>query len=172
MRTKSFLAATMLAAALLAAPAPATAAVSTADLALRWAPIHYQDVDATGSHALGGKSDHISAVDFDGDLNGRNNWDNTGSAPLAAHAYYSVVETSTHWYITYLFFHPRDWIDHPFFETEHENDGEGVLLAIERDGSTYGVLRGAVTVAHSDFYSYAPAGSTWGSGRESVDGTL
>ena len=37
---------------------------------------------------------------------------------------------------------------------------------------TYGVLRGAVTVAHSDFYSYTPAGSTWSSGRESVDGTL
>ena len=83
-----------------------------------------------------------------------------------------MVETSSHWYITYLFFHPRDWTDHPFFETEHENDGEGVLLAIERDGSTYGVLRGAVTVAHSDFYSYTPAGSTWSSGRESVDGTM
>ncbi|MEV0720154.1 hypothetical protein [Asanoa sp. NPDC050611] len=174
MRTKSFLGAAVLSAALLVAPAatPATAAVSRAELALRWAPVHYQDVDATGSHALGGRSDHIAAVDFDGDLNGRNNWDNAGSVPLAAQAYYSVVETSSHWYITYLFFHPRDWVDHPFFETEHENDGEGVLLAIERDGSTYGVLRGAVTVAHSDFYSYTPAGSSWTGGRESADGTL
>ncbi|MEU8301578.1 hypothetical protein AB0C04_30345 [Micromonospora sp. NPDC048909] len=163
-----------LAAAQLTAAAPASAAVSRAELALRWAPIHYQDVDATGSHALGGQSDYLAKVDFDGDLNGRNNWDRTGQAgtSLAAHAYYSVVETSTHWYITYLFFHPRDWTDHPFFETEHENDGEGVLFAIERDGSTYGVLRAAVTVAHSDFYSYTPTGSTWTSGRESVDGTL
>ncbi|SCF06175.1 hypothetical protein GA0070607_5054 [Micromonospora coriariae] len=163
-----------LVAAQLAAPVPAGAAISRAALALRWAPIHYQDVDATGSHALGGQSDYIAKVDFDGDLNGRNNWDRTGQAgtALAAHAYYSVVETSTHWYITYLFFHPRDWTDHPFFETEHENDGEGVLFAIERDSSTYGVLRGAVTVANSDFYSYTPAGSTWTSGRESIDGTL
>lgn len=153
---------------------PANAAVSWAELALRWAPIHYQDVDATGSHALGGKSDYVTKVDFDGDLNGRNNWDRTGAAgvSLAAHAYYSVAETDTHWFITYLFFHPRDWIDHPFFETEHENDGEGVLFAIERDGSPYGVLRSAVTVAHSDFFSYVPAGSGWTSGRESVDGTL
>ncbi|WCN79346.1 hypothetical protein [Micromonospora sp. LH3U1] len=167
-------AAAVLAAAPLAAPAPAGAAVSRAELALRWAPIHYQDVDATGSHALGGRSDYITQVDFDGDLNGRNNWERAGQAgaSLAAHAYYSVVETSTHWYITYLFFHPRDWTDHPFFETEHENDGEGALFAIERDGSAYGVLRSAVTVAHSDFYSYTPAGSTWTSGRESVDGTL
>ncbi|REF98182.1 hypothetical protein DFJ67_4196 [Asanoa ferruginea] len=160
-----------LAAASLTVATPASAAVSRAELALRWAPIHYQDVDATGSHALGGKADHITAVDFDGNLNGRDNWDHAG-ASVAAHAYYSVVETSTHWYLTYLFFHPRDWVDHPFFETEHENDAEGVLLAVERDGSTYGALRGAVTVAHSDFFSYAPAGSTWTSGRESIDGTL
>ncbi|WP_422773997.1 hypothetical protein ACN28C_14585 [Plantactinospora sp. WMMC1484] len=163
-----------LVAGVLAAPAPADAAVSRAELAQRWAPIHYQDVDATGSHALGGRSDYITRVDFDGDLNGRNNWDNAASsgASFAAHAYYSVLETSSHWYITYFFFHPRDWIDHPFFETEHENDGEGVMFAIERDGSTYGVLRSAVSVAHSDFYSYTPVGSSWTGGRENVDGTL
>ncbi|MDG4831411.1 hypothetical protein O7627_19120 [Solwaraspora sp. WMMD1047] len=173
------LVATALAAALVgvglgAAPAPAGATVSRAELALRWAPIHYQDVDATGSHALGGRSDYLTKVDFDGDLNGRNNWDNAARSGVsfAAHVYYSVVETNSHWYLTYLFFHPRDWTDHPFFETEHENDGEGVMFAVERDGSTYGVLRSAVTVAHSDFFSYTPAGSTWTTGRESVDGTL
>jgi len=157
----------------LLAPA-ARAAVSPAALALRWAPIHYQDVDPTGSHALGGRSDYITRVDFDGDLDGRDNWEAAGQpgASFAAHAYYSVAETATHWYVTYLFFHPRDWVDHPFFETEHENDGEGVLLAIEKDGSPYGVLRAAVTVAHSQFYSYTPAGSTWTGGRETVDGTL
>ncbi|MEU5675400.1 hypothetical protein ABZ749_34970, partial [Micromonospora sp. NPDC047753] len=93
--------AVMLAAAALAAPSPADAAVSRAELALRWAPIHYQDVDATGSHALSGQSDYVTRVDFDGDLDGRDNWDRTGQAgaALAAHVYYSVVETSTHWYI-------------------------------------------------------------------------
>ncbi|GIF04138.1 hypothetical protein [Actinoplanes siamensis] len=150
---------------------PARAAVSNADLALRWAPIHYQDVDQTGDHALGGKSDYITRYDFDGDLNGRNNWDNAGQ-DVAAHAYYSVVETGTHWYLTYFFFHPRDWVDHPFFETEHENDGEGLLEIVEKDGTDYGKLRAAVTVAHTDFYSYTPAGSTWASGGESIDGTL
>lgn len=158
----------------LAGPAPAHAAVSRAQLALRWAPIHYQDVDATGSHALGGKSDYLTRVDYDGDLNGRNNWDDAGQSGVsfAAHVYYSVVETGSHWFITYFFFHPRDWIDHPFFESEHENDGEGVTLAIEKNGTDYGVLRGAVTVAHTNFYSYTPAGSTWTTGRETVDGTL
>jgi hypothetical protein len=163
-----------LAAVGLAAPAPAGAAVGRAELALRWAPIHHQDVDATGSHALGGKADYVTRVNFDGDWTGRNNWDRAAQADVsfAAAAYYSVAETGTHWYLTYLFFHPRDWVDHPFFETEHENDGEGVLLAVQKDGSPYGVLRGAVTVAHASFYSYTPSGSTWTSGRETVDGTL
>lgn len=149
-------------------------ALAADELALRWAPIHYQDVDATGGHALGGKADHLTGVDFDGDWVGRNNWENaaTSGAALAASVYYSVAETSTHWFITYMFFHPRDWTDHPFFETEHENDAEGVLLAIERDGSEFGTLRAAVTVAHADFFSYVASGSTWTSGRESVDGTV
>ncbi|MFD6448805.1 hypothetical protein ACFWEJ_27130 [Promicromonospora sp. NPDC060204] len=146
-------------------------AASNADVAQRWAPIHYQDVDQTGTNALGGRSDYLAAYDFDGDLNARNNWENTGSHALAATAYYSVMETSTHWFVTYMFFHPRDWSD-SIFDTEHENDAEGVMVAVQKDGSAYGVLRGAVTVAHSDFYSYTPQGSTWGAGAETIDGTL
>jgi hypothetical protein len=33
-------------------------AAGRAQLALRWAPVHYQDVDQTGSHALGGAADY------------------------------------------------------------------------------------------------------------------
>lgn len=144
-----------------------------ADLALRYAPIHHQDVHTRGAHSLGGAADFVTAVDFDGDDDASNNWDNAGDVryPLSAHAYFSVVETSSHWFITYQFFHPRDWSSY-FFETEHENDSEGLMLAVARDGSRFGALRAAVTVVHSDFYSYVPAGSRWGAGRESVDGTL
>ena len=144
-----------------------------AALALRFAPIHYQEVHRQGSHALAGAADYITSFDFDGDDDARNNWEHTGDAryPLAAHAYYSVAETASHWFITYLFFHPRDWSS-TFFETEHENDSEGVLFAVARDGSRFGALRAAVTVVHSDFYSYVPANSRWSSGREDVDGVL
>jgi hypothetical protein len=142
-------------------------------LALRYAPIHEQEVHSRGSHALGGAADYITSFDFDGDDDTSNNWDHAGDAryPLAAHAYYSVVETASHWFITYQFFHPRDWSS-TFFETEHENDSEGVLLAVARDGSRFGALRAAVTVAHADFYSFVPATSRWASGQEDVDGTL
>jgi hypothetical protein len=152
----------------------ASSSADRAQLALRWAPIHYQDVDQTGRHAIGGRADYITRYDFDNDLNGRNNWDNAATAPLssfAAHGYYSVVETSSHWFIVYMFFHPRDWVDY-FFDTEHENDSEGVLITVRRDGSTFGVLESAVTVAHTDFYSYVPAGGRWTNGNETIDGTL
>lgn len=143
-----------------------------AALARYWAPIHYQDTDVTGDHSIDGRADYITNFDFDGDWDGRNNWENTRRFPLKAYAYYSVVETATHWFITYMFFHPRDWTDDPFFDTEHENDAEGALLTVERDGSPNGVLRSAVTVAHVNFYSYVPDGSPWKSGRENIDGPL
>ncbi|WP_213007644.1 hypothetical protein [Paractinoplanes toevensis] len=169
MRIRVMAAVAGLATALVAAPAHA--APSRAELALRWAPIHYQDVDTTGSHALSGKSDFITRYDYDNNLVGTDNWDHAGQS-IAAAAYYSVTETADHWFITYFFYHPRDWVDHPFFEGEHENDGEGLTEIIEKDGSEYGVLRAAVSVAHSDFFSYAPAGSTWTGGKETIDGTL
>ena len=144
-----------------------------AALAFRYAPIHQQDVHSRGEHALGGAADYITSFDFDGDYDASNNWDHVGDSrfPLAAHAYYSVVETASHWFITYQFLHPRDWSS-TFFETEHENDSEGVLLAVARDGSRFGALRAAVTVVHADFYSYVPETSRWSSGQEDVDGTL
>lgn len=142
-----------------------------AGLALRWAPIHEQQVRRQGSHALGGAADFITSIDFDGDLDASNNWENAARFALPAHAYYSVVETASHWYVVYTFYHPRDWSSR-FLDTEHENDSEGVLLAIARDGSRYGALRAAVTVVHSDFYSFVPAGSPWRSGQEDIDGEL
>ncbi len=151
----------------------ATSAEFRATLALRWAPIHHQDVHTVGRNGLGGAADFITAYDFDGDDDASNNWDNAGDPrfPLAAHAYYAVVETVTHWFITYTFYHPRDW-SRRFLETEHENDTEGVMLAIHRDGSRFGALRAAVTVAHADFFSYLPEGSDWSQGQETVDGRL
>ena len=57
-----------------------------AQLAVRWAPVHYQDVDQTGSHALGGAADYLAAYDFDGNLNARDNWDHAGNAALPLRA--------------------------------------------------------------------------------------
>ncbi|MBL6445298.1 hypothetical protein JMN32_03195 [Fulvivirga sp. 29W222] len=144
------------------------------DLVKRWAPVHYMDVDATGTYAEGGKSDYITAINYDGDWNASNNWENVSAYSLSAHCYYSVVETHTHWFIIYSFFHPRDWTDIFLLYNldQHENDLEGVLMVIQKDGSSYGTLQGAVTVSHSDFFSYTPSGSPFTSGQEDIDGTL
>ena len=153
--------------------ADATAAFK-AGLALRWAPVHYQDTDVTGDHGLSGKGDYLTAINYDGDWSGTNNWNNLASRAAAAHGYYSVVETGTHWFVTYAFFHPRDWTDNFLLYNidEHENDLEGLLAVIKKDGSTYGSLQGIVTVAHSDFYSFVPAGSPLQANQEDMDGTL
>jgi len=156
-----------------ASPAPLSATTDDA-LALAWAPILHQDVDQTGSHGLSGKADFITNVDFDGDWNATNNWAHAANYPLAAHGYYSVVETSTHWYLTYAYYHPRDWTDNPFGYDldEHENDLEGLLLIVGKDGSTYGQLQAMVTVFHSNFYSFLPKGSPLLANEETVDGTV
>jgi hypothetical protein len=159
----------------LAVPSPVTASAavteaSDVELAARWAPVHYQDTDSSDYDA-----DYLTAVDFDGDWNARNNWESQDDSVsrLVGSVYYSVVATSTHWFLVYGFYHPRDWTEFdPFGLFTHENDMEGVLLTVRRDGSAFGVLEAMVTVAHSNFYSYVPAGSPYTAGRETVDGPL
>lgn len=150
---------------------PAAAAPTDAALAQRWAPIHYQDTDSSDYDA-----DYLSAVDFDADWDAKNNWERQDDdlSRMIGTVYYSVVETSTHWHIVYGFYHPRDWEDFPdpFSLYTHENDMEGALLTVRRNGSEYGVLESMVTVAHTDFYSYTPAGSPYTNGRENIDGTI
>lgn len=119
------------------------------ELAYRWAPVHYQDTDDTNA-----KADYITRFDFDGEYNALDNWENFGKPEysLRGAAYYSVVGTTTHWFIIYAFFHPRDWSDDD--DQEHENDMEGILLIVKKDNNKYGTLQLMITVAHDDFHSY------------------
>jgi hypothetical protein len=141
-------------------------AVSYSELAFQHAPVHYQDTDSSDY-----ASDYITAFDFDADRITTNNWDNRGNGLWPATVYYSVVESCSHYFLTYAFYHPRDWTD-TAFDQEHENDLEGVLMAVRKDGSAYGKLEGMITVFHRDFYSYTPAGSPLSSGQESIDGSI
>ncbi|MDB5256152.1 MAG: hypothetical protein JWM14_847 [Chitinophagaceae bacterium] len=147
-------------------------------LALRWAPVHYQDVDNAGCGSMSGRGDYITNIDFDNDWITSNNWNNIepnkGFAPKA-HSYYSVVETGTHYYIVYAFFHPRDWANVCFANIDyHENDLEGFLTIVKKSSTNdgYGEVQGIVTVAHSDFFSFVPEGGALQSNQESIDGAL
>jgi hypothetical protein len=152
----------------LATPWPRTARSQPAsgDLAFARAPIHYQDTDSTNYRA-----DYIARVNYDGNWRADDNWEHLQRSPLFAHAYSSIVETCTHWFIVYAFYHPRDWSDTPF-DQEHENDLEGFLAIVRKDGSPIGRLEGIVTVFHDDFFSYTPSGSPLRDGQEDIDGRL
>jgi hypothetical protein len=135
------------------------------DLAMHWAPQIYQDTDSTDY-----KSDYITNFNFDGDYNGKNNWESLDSfTTVPAHVYYSVSETLTHYFIGYYIFHPRDW--HEFLDADrHENDMEGVVLAVQK-GTGYGTLIAMETKAHKDQYQYAAASGITGD-TDDVDGTV
>jgi hypothetical protein len=147
-------------------------------LALRWAPVHYQDVDVTGCGSMSGRGDYITNVNYDNDWITSNNWNNIepnkGFAPKG-HSYYSVVETGTHYFIIYSFFHPRDWTEYCVANIDyHENDLEGLLTVVKKSTANdgYGELQGIVTTVHANFYSYVPKGSPLQGNQENVDGEL
>lgn len=84
------------------------------------------------------------------------------TAPLVPVVYYSLAETSSHWFIIYGFYHPRDWDDLPLQRWfEHENDFEGYLAIVQkpseslRQSCPHGFLTGMVTVAHRHFHAYS-----------------
>ena len=51
--------------------------------------------------------------------------------------YYAVVETETHWFLTYHFYHAADYTRCPVgllpFGMEHENDGENLQVVVDRE---------------------------------------
>lgn len=154
-----------------AIPTPPARAATDAELALHWAPVHYQDTDDSDADA-----DYLSAVDYDGNWSTLDNWDHQDDdvRRLTGAAYYSVVETSTHWFVVYGFYHPRDWCDTfgcQATNQHHENDMEGVMLSVRKSGGM-GTLEAMVAVAHLDFRSYVPAGSPLRDGRENIDGQI
>jgi hypothetical protein len=120
-------------------------------LAEYYAPVVYQE---SKSAVL----DFVTRFDYDGDWNGANNWRNAYLHELRAYVYYAVIESSRHYFITYAFYHPRDFTARPMEgfapKTEHENDMEGCTLTIEKDQTPWGRPILLETLAHDHFYKY------------------
>ena len=108
--------------------------------------------------------DFITAVDFDGDWIGNNNWENQPGGDLSAHVYYSVIETGTHWFMFYSLFHPRDYTDEPCEKSDgcHENDMESIQLVVRKDGTSFGRLEAVETLAHQNIYLHPADDSVTG----------
>ena len=101
------------------------------------------------------KADVPTRFDFDGDWNGENNWENMDAGTSQAYVHYAAVETSTHWFLHYNFFHPRDYSDNCIAGTCHENDNEGIILTVRKGEGEFGTLELMETLAHNNVYSYA-----------------
>ncbi len=100
------------------------------------------------------EADFITRFDFDGNWKADDNWENLEKGSLQAYVYYTVMETETHWFLHYNFFHPRDYSDICIVGTCHENDNEGMILAVRKDGSKFGKLEVMETLAHNNIYTF------------------
>lgn len=132
-------------------------------LAEHWAPFIAQETWFTP------KADYLARVDLDGDWRGDNNWDNAFAGSSQAYVYYAAMETETHWYLIYNMFHPRDYSDKCVAGSCHENDNEGLILTITKDGSRFGSLLTMETLAHNNVYSHVNSRSIRG-GIHNIDG--
>ncbi len=142
-------------------------------LAEHWAPVFYQDTDERDALA-----DYIVGFDFDGDTRSDNNWENLTKAgvDLSAKIYYSVVETTTHWFILYADFHPRDWAKDcspliPLSEPCHENDLEGAMVVVRKDGSSFGSFLLLYTEAHNILHAFSNDGAVAGAASPRLEPT-
>ena len=139
-------------------------------LAEHYAPVIYQE-----AHSV--VLDSITRFDFDGDWNGANNWRNAYLYDLPGYVYYAIIESTKHYFITYAFYHVRDYTARPFEgfapKTEHENDMEGCTLTIEKDQTRWGKPVMLETLAHDHFYIYEnPHYRRINAGNAPIDGSI
>ncbi len=166
------------------AGAPASRLTLDRKIAARFAPIFKQGL---GDQP---RADYITNFDFDGDWKGDNNWKNLDNRTfrLRAWVYFSVIETTTHYFVHYAIFHPRDYkgdlVTSTLLETliragvgklgtdpsgglaeevalSHENDLEGCLVVATRNGNDLERARVEYveTMAHNRYLRYRPAGA-------------
>lgn len=131
-------------------------------LAEYYAPVVFMDTTSPTP-----KADYLTGWDYDSDLDPLNNWNNLnrGDVDLRGRVYYWVLETQSHWFIGYGFFHPRDWGEAGVIQCTanqdvtrlgcHENDMEGALIAVQRSSeSAYGDFLTMETISHSGILSF------------------
>lgn len=137
----------------------------TRKLAAKYAPVFAQKLSREWALA-----DQIAPVDFAGSITEvaenldalEDLYQQDPNAIIDSKVYYSVCETSTHYFLVYALYHVIDWwkrlkpkdlynlirdqLD------EHVHDMEGALLVVTKDPDT--LVDGVVTVSHNNFYLY------------------
>ncbi len=135
------------------------------ELARRYAPWIWHE-----THPTLGRQDVPARVDFDGDLRGDDNWDDFPFYALEPTVYYAVLETETHWFLTYHLFHPRDWAPVRLgLNDTHENDGENLQVVVSKESGLPVLL---FTQAHFEGEAYARPDGGFADGDEELRGTF
>ena len=116
-------------------------------------------------------ADFLTRFDYDGNWKGDDNWENLENGSTQAYVYYGVMETKTHWFLQYSFFHARDYSDVCIVGTCHENDNEGLILTVRKDESRFGKLEVMETLAHNNIYSFTNDRSI-NNGVHRIDGKI
>ena len=131
-------------------------------LALRHAPVLFQKINI-----INRRGDYITRVDLRGNLNDIvRNWEYVQDMnnALPAAAYYSVAETTTHYFILYAFYHSQDWYDGKSIYSkirknfdEHLHDMEGALAIVTKRPGHEAAERvdAFITISHYHFYHFA-----------------
>ena len=135
-------------------------------LAARYAPIFAQKVSREWKLA-----DQIAPVDFAGSYSSiadnpqllERLYQQDPDSLIDARVYYSVCETSTHYYLIYAAYHVIDWWKRVRPQDlyniirdrldEHIHDMEGALFVVTKEPN--GLVDAVVTVAHNNFYLYS-----------------
>ena len=104
------------------------------EIAVKYAPVLYQELHKNSLYA---HWDYICALNFDEDWNPLNNSENLekGKFSLEACLYYSVVESETHFFISYSLFHPLDWnyTDDGRLRKWYENSMRHLQVVVEKE---------------------------------------
>ncbi|MFN8672340.1 MAG: hypothetical protein U0457_09735 [Candidatus Sericytochromatia bacterium] len=102
----------------------------------KYAPIIFQETNVKENVEKRTNWDFVTAADFDNDLIGNNNEESlrSGKFKLPANVYFALVETKTHYFITYSLFHPLDWsTSSPAIPYNwHENDMENLQVVVKK----------------------------------------
>jgi Secretion system C-terminal sorting domain len=137
-----------------------TSEPSKLEILQHWAPKIYQDVrsDKPFFHQYYEAQDFIVKVDFDGDWESSNSKSNS-SIPnggdysrMVGHAYTSFVETETHYFLQYGFFHANDDAVLPI--DQHNNDYEQVYICVKKNDTKFGKFVALTLNSHGKFYTY------------------
>ncbi|MBL4844377.1 MAG: hypothetical protein JKY65_02520 [Planctomycetes bacterium] len=127
-------------------PAADLSGLSPAQIAERFAPVIYQPT--------ANQHDFLRRMDFDGDWNTKNNWNNSGNADFdkSGYAYFNVQETKTHFYVNYAFYYARRSGNRL---TRHENDMASVTVVARKGAALGQEVEMVLTSDGSGLTSYA-----------------